>query len=262
MSEFEEVAYLLIYGKLPNRAQLEAYKAKLRALRGLPATVRSVLERCPPPAHPMDVLRTGVLGAGLHAAGEGRPRRRRRARYRRPAARLPGSMLVYWYHFSHSGQQHRGRDQRRLDRRALPAPAAPAARRPPRGCAPCTPRSSCTPSTSSTPRPSPRASSPAPAPTCTRASPGRSARCAAPSTAAPTRRRCSSSSATTTPDEAATDIRARVASKEVIIGFGHPVYTVADPRNQVIKEVARQLSQEAGDMKLLRRRRAHRDGDG
>ena len=61
-----------------------------------------------------------------------------------------------------------------------------------------------------------------------------------------------------TPDAAEADIRARVAAKEVIIGFGHPVYTVSDPRNVVIKEVARALSQEAGDMQHVRHRRAHR----
>jgi 2-methylcitrate synthase len=53
-----------------------------------------------------------------------------------------------------------------------------------------------------------------------------------------------------TPDEAETDIRARVANKEVVIGFGHPVYTVADPRNTVIRRVARQLADEAGDLRL------------
>ena len=121
---------------------------------------------------------------------------------------------------------------------------------------------SSTPSTSSTPRPSPRASSPAPAPTCTRASPARSARCAGPKHGGANEVGAArSSSATTRRTQAEADIRARVANKEVIIGFGHPVYTISDPRNQVIKEVARQLSQEAGDMKLLRHRRAHRDGD-
>jgi 2-methylcitrate synthase len=54
-----------------------------------------------------------------------------------------------------------------------------------------------------------------------------------------------------TPDEAERDIRRRVEAKEVVIGFGHPVYTIGDPRNRAIKEIARKLSQEAGDMKMF-----------
>ena len=88
-----------------------------------------------------------------------------------------------------------------------------------------------------------------------------SARCAGRSTAAPTKSRSRSRSATQTPDEAEADIRARVANKEVVIGFGHPVYTIADPRNKVIKEVAQQLSKEARRQQDVRHRRAHRDGD-
>ena len=90
------------------------------------------------------------------------------------------------------------------------------------------------------------ASSPAPAPTCTRRSPAPSARCADPSTAAPTRSRSTIQQRYETPDEAEADIRARIAAKEVIIGFGHPVYTIADPRNKVIKAVARQARRQRG----------------
>src|SRR5512138_1255119 len=102
--EFEEIAHLLIHGRLPNRAELAAYKAKLKSLRGLPAVVREVLESLPAASHPMDVMRTGVsaLGCALpekddHNAGGARD----------IADRLIaslGSMLTYWYHFSHSGQ--------------------------------------------------------------------------------------------------------------------------------------------------------------
>ena len=83
--EFEEIAYLLVHGKLPNRRELTAYKRKLKSLRGLPARGASVaLEAIPAAAHPMDVMRTGVLGAGYRAARKGRSqRRRRRARHRR-----------------------------------------------------------------------------------------------------------------------------------------------------------------------------------
>src|SRR6202035_22677 len=105
VSEFEEIAHLLIHGKLPNRAELAAYKMKLRSLRGLPATVRSALEVLPAASHPMDVLRTGVsvLGCTLpekedHAASGAR----------HIADRLIaslGSMLIYWHHFTQSGHR-------------------------------------------------------------------------------------------------------------------------------------------------------------
>ncbi|MGH8268078.1 MAG: citrate/2-methylcitrate synthase, partial [Steroidobacteraceae bacterium] len=103
--EFEEIAYLLIHGKLPNRAELAVYQRQLKSLRGLPAAVRTVLETLPAAAHPMDVLRTGVsvLGCVLpeqdeHQAGGAR------GIADRLIASL-GSMLTYWYHFSHSGQR-------------------------------------------------------------------------------------------------------------------------------------------------------------
>ena len=102
--DFEEVAYLLIHGKLPNRAELRAYKAKLKELRGLPETVRTVLEQLPASAHPMDVMRSGVSALGCvlpeqhdhNAAGA-------RDIADRLLASL-GSMLCYWYHWSHNGR--------------------------------------------------------------------------------------------------------------------------------------------------------------
>src|SRR5687768_501842 len=104
-AEFEEIAYLLIHGKLPNRAELTSYKTKLKALRGLPAIVRTVLESLPASSHPMDVLRTGVstLGCVLpekddHSVAGAR------AIADRMIASLP-SMLTYWYHYSHTSQR-------------------------------------------------------------------------------------------------------------------------------------------------------------
>src|SRR6201998_4017047 len=104
-SEFEEIAFLLVHGKLPTSAELSGYKARLQALRGLPAAVRTVLEALPAAAHPMDVLRSGVSALGCilpekddHLA----------AGAREIADRLIaslGSMLTYWYHFSHSGER-------------------------------------------------------------------------------------------------------------------------------------------------------------
>ena len=103
--EFEEIAYLLIHGKLPNVAELAAYKAKLKNLRGIPAPVRAVLEQLPPATHPMDVLRTGAsaLGCVLPEADD-----HDAAGAREIADHLLasfGSMLCYWYHFSHSSRR-------------------------------------------------------------------------------------------------------------------------------------------------------------
>src|SRR5204863_5101650 len=103
--EFEEIAYLLIHGKLPGAAELANYKLKLRALRGLPAMVKSVLEQIPPGAHPMDVMRTGcsALGAGMAEKED----------HNLPGARdiadrliaCFGSMLLYWHHYATNGRR-------------------------------------------------------------------------------------------------------------------------------------------------------------
>src|SRR6478672_8516723 len=104
-SEFEEIAYLLVHGKLPNTAELAGYKRKLQSLRGIPGAVKAVLEAIPASAHPMDVMRTGcsALGAVLPEGEE-----HKLAEARDIADRLMasfGSMLLYWYHFSHSGRR-------------------------------------------------------------------------------------------------------------------------------------------------------------
>ncbi|MGH8313514.1 MAG: citrate/2-methylcitrate synthase, partial [Gammaproteobacteria bacterium] len=102
--DFEEVAYLLIHGKLPNRAELKAYKTKLKTLRGLPETVRTVLEVLPASAQPMDVMRTGVsaLGCVLPEKDDHNPAGARDIADRLVASL--GSMLCYWYHWSHNGR--------------------------------------------------------------------------------------------------------------------------------------------------------------
>jgi 2-methylcitrate synthase len=103
--EFEEVAYLLIHGKLPNRAELASYKSKLCSLRGLPASVRSVLEQLPARTHPMDVLRTGVSALGCV---EPEKEDHNSAGARDLADRLiacQGSMLCYWHHYAQSGKR-------------------------------------------------------------------------------------------------------------------------------------------------------------
>jgi 2-methylcitrate synthase len=246
--EFEEIAYLLVHGKLPNRAELTGYKAKLKSLRGLPAVVRTVLEALPAATHPMDVMRTGVsvLGCVLpekedhNAAGA-------RDIADRLIASL-GSMLTYWYHFSHSGQRIMvetedesvgGHFLHQLHRRVPPDSwvramhtslilyaehefnASTFAARVIAGTG--SDMYSCIT--------------------------GAIGALRGPKHGGANEVAFEIQSRYQTPDEAAADIRARVANKEVIIGFGHPVYTISDPRNEVIKEVARRLSKEAGDMK-------------
>jgi 2-methylcitrate synthase len=248
VSEFEEIAHLLIHEHFPNRAELAAYKAKLKSLRGLPVAVKSALELLPAATHPMDVLRTGtsVLGCVLpekddHAA----------AGAREIADRLIaslGSMLVYWYHFSHSGQRIQveteddsigGHFLHLLHRRSPSASWVRAMH------------------TSlilyaehefnaSTFAARVIAGTGADLYSCITGAIGA---LRGPKHGGANEAAFEIQARYETPDEAADDIRARVANKEVIIGFGHPVYTVADPRNEVIKEVARNLARAAGDAK-------------
>ena len=248
--EFEEIAHLLIHGKLPTRAELDAYKAKLKSLRGLSAAVRAALETLPAAAHPMDVLRTGasVLGCVLpekedhHAAGA-----------RDIADQLVasfGSMLCYWYHYSHNGQRIHveteddsvgGHFLHLLHRRQPSASWVRAMH------------------TSlilyaehefnaSTFTARVIAGTGADIHSCITGAIGAlrgPKHGGANEVAFEIQKRYDS------PEAAEQDIRERVANKQVIIGFGHPVYTIADPRNQVIKEVARRLSKEAGDLKMF-----------
>jgi len=248
--EFEEIAYLLIHEKLPNRAELTAYKAKLKSLRGLPGTVRSALEVLPASSHPMDVLRTGVsvLGCTLPekddhgAAGE-------RDIADRLIASL-GSMLVYWYHFSRDAERIQvetaddsvgGHFLHLLHRRPPP---------------PSWVRAMHTSLilyaehefNASTFAARVIAGTGADVYSCITGAIGA---LRGPKHGGANEAAFATQGRYRTPEEAESDIRARVAGHEVIIGFGHPVYTLADPRNQVIKEVARQLSQEAGDMRLF-----------
>ena len=103
--DFEEIAHLLVHGKLPNVAELAGYKAKLKALRGLPAGVKAALETLPPSAHPMDVMRTAVSVLGCLSP--------EKDDHNHPGARdiadklmaSLGSALLYWYHFSHNGKR-------------------------------------------------------------------------------------------------------------------------------------------------------------
>ena len=249
-AEFEEIAYLLIHERLPTRAELAAYKAHLKALRGLAAPVRTALEALPPATHPMDVLRTGVsvLGCCLPEK-DGHPAALARAAADRILASL-GSMLCYWYHYSHAGQRivveteddSIGGHFLHLLHRRMPPPSWVRAMH-----------------TSlilyaehefnaSTFAARVIAGTGADLHSCIVGAIGA---LRGPKHGGANEGAYEIQQRYDTPDEAEQDIRARIGNREVIIGFGHPVYTVSDPRSEVIKEVARTLSQEAKDMSLF-----------
>jgi len=247
--EFEEVAYLLIHGKLPNAAELRGYKLKLKRMRGLPTTVLDALECLPAASHPMDVMRTGVsvLGCTLPEKDDHNVAGARDIADRLLASL--GSMLAYWYRYSHTGERiDVETDDDSIGGHFLhmlhgaPPPnswvkamhtslnlyaehefnASTFTARVIAGTG--TDMYSCI---------------------C-----GAIGALRGPKHGGANEVAFEVQKRYETPDEAEADIRARVANKEVVIGFGHPVYTVSDPRNKVIKEVARQLSAEAGDMKM------------
>ena len=248
--EFEEIAYLLIHGKLPNRAELAHYKSKLQALRGLPTPVKAVLEQLPTSAHPMDVLRTGcsVLGCVLPEKEE-----HSTAGARDIADRLLASfssMLLYWWHFSHNGRRIEvetgddsigghflhllhGKPPSELGVKSMHTSlilyaehefnASTFTGRVIAGTASDI-YSSIT---------------------------GAIGALRGPKHGGANEVAFDIQSRYDNPDEAEADIRARLERKEIIIGFGHPVYTVADPRNEVIKRIARRLAEDTGNLKMF-----------
>jgi len=249
-AQFEEIAFLLIHGKLPTRAELTSYKAKLKALRSLPQAVRAVLEQLPAASHPMDVMRTGVsaLGCALpekedHATAGARD----------IADRLIaslGSMLCYWYHYSHSGQRiHLETEDESIGGHFLHL----LHRRPPPESWVRAMHTSLNlyaehEFNASTFAARVIAGTGADIYSCITGAIGAlrgPKHGGANEVAFEIQKRYEN------PDQADADIRARVANKEVIIGFGHPVYTIADPRNQVIKGVAQRLAKEAGDTQMF-----------
>ncbi len=249
-SEFEEIAYLLIHGKLPNHPELAGYKAKLKSLRSLPAAVKSVLEQLPAASHPMDVMRTGVsaLGCVLPEKDDHNISGARDIADRLIASL--GSMLTYWYHYSHAGRRiDVETDDDSIGGHFLHLLHQ---KRPSKEWVHAMHTSLIL-----------YAEHEFNASTFTgRVIAGTGADMYSAITGAIGALRGPKHGGANevafeiqqrydTPEDAEKDIRARVANKEVVIGFGHPVYTVSDPRNQVIKEVARSLAQEAGDMKMF-----------
>jgi 2-methylcitrate synthase len=245
--EFEEIAHLLVHGRLPNVAELAAYKAKLATLRGVPEAVREIIERIPAAAHPMDVMRTGVsaLGSVLpeHDAHEA-------AGARDIADRIMaclGSMLLYWHHWTRNGK----RIEVETDDDSIAShflhllhgqPARASWVRAMHTSLNLYAEHEFNASTFTARVIAGTGSDLYSALT------GAIGALRGPKHGGANEFSFEVQQRYATPDEADTDIRRRVAAKEVVIGFGHPVYTVSDPRNRVIKEVARRLSAEAGTM--------------
>jgi len=248
--EFEEIAHLLVHGKLPTTAELQAYKQKLKALRGLPANVKAILEWLPASSHPMDVMRSGVSALGCVLP--------EKEDHNTPGARdiadrlmaSLGSVLLYWYHYSHNGRRIEvetdddsigghflhllhGKPPSALWEKAMHTSlilyaehefnASTFAGRVIAGTG-SDMYSAITGAIGALRGPK---------------------HGGANEVAFEIQKRYDN------PDEAEADIRKRVENKEVIIGFGHPVYTISDPRNKVIKEVAHRLSKDAGSTKMF-----------
>lgn len=248
-SEFEEIAYLLVHGKLPNEGELRGYKAKLRSLRGLPIQLTAALEALPAASHPMDVMRTAVsvLGCILPEKDD----------HNAPAARdiadrlmaNLGSALLYWYHYSHNGQiidvqtddDSIGGHFLHLLHGKKPSEEWVHAMHVSLNL---------------------YAEHEFNASTFTArviagtgsdmysAIAGGIGALRGPKHGGANEVAFEIQKRYDTPDEAEADIRRRVENKEVVIGFGHPVYTVSDPRNKVIKDVAKKLSKDGGSTKM------------
>ena len=249
--EFEEVAHLLIHGKLPNANELKLYKEKLQALRGLPVSMRKALETLPMSVHPMDVLRTGVSLLGCISPEKDD---HNTAGAKDIADRLIaslGSMLLYWYHYSHNGvrieleskEDSIGGHFLHLLHGKRPKPSWVRAMHTSLilyaehefNASTFTARviagtnsdiySAITGAIGALRGPK---------------------HGGANEVAFDIQQRYGSA------DEAEEDMLVRLANKEIVIGFGHPVYTISDPRNEVIKRVALELSEEAGTSKMYK----------
>ena len=247
--EFEEVAHLLIHGTLPTRPQLDAYKAKLKTLRGLPASVKSVLEQIPATAHPMDVMRTGVSALGCVTPESADHNEAAAKEIADKLIACLGSMLVYWYHFANSGKRIEietsddsigghflhmlhGQAPSKLWEDSMHASLILYAEH------------EFNASTFTGRVIAGTGSDMFSAITGAIGALRGPKHGGANEVALEIQERYSS------PDEAEADIRARVSNKEVVIGFGHPVYTVSDPRNEIIKKIALELSENQNNTQL------------
>jgi 2-methylcitrate synthase len=249
-AEFEEIAHLLVHEKFPTRDELKAYKAKLKALRGLPGPLKTALEQIPGSAHPMDVMRSAVsvLGTLMPESEDHSPSGARDIADRLMASM--GSMLLYWHHFTHRGkrietetdddsigghflrllhQKKPGEDWLRAMHTSLILYAEHEFNASTFACRVVAGTGSDMYSA-----------------IC-----GGIGALRGPKHGGANEFAFEVLSRYSSPDDAEADIVRRVQAKEIVIGFGHPVYTTGDPRNKVIKEVARRLSRSKGEMKLF-----------
>ena len=249
-AEFEEVAYLLVHGTLPNAAELAGYKAKLKALRGLPANLKAILEWIPPSAHPMDVMRTAVSAMGNLLP--------EKDDHNLPGARdiadqlmaSLGSMLLYWYHYSHNGKRiETETDDDSIGGHFLhllhgKAPSAEWVRAMHTSLILYAEHEFN--ASTFTCRVIAGTGSDMHSAIC-----GGIGALRGPKHGGANEVAFEVQSRYSGPDDAEADAIRRVQAKEIVIGFGHPVYTIGDPRNKVIKEVARRLSKSNRSMKLF-----------
>ncbi|MDM1545907.1 2-methylcitrate synthase [Ignatzschineria indica] len=247
--EFEEVAHLLIHGKLPNESELRLYKEKLQALRGLPVSMRKALETLPMSVHPMDVLRTGVSLLGCISPEKDD---HNTAGAKDIADRLIASlssMLLYWYHYSHNGVRIEleskedsiggyflhllhGKRPKKSWVKAMHASLILYAEHEFNAS---TFTARVIAGTNSD---------------IYSAITGAIGALRGPKHGGANEVAFDIQQRYDSPDEAEADILERLANREIVIGFGHPVYTVADPRHEVIKRISYDLSQEAGTMRM------------
>jgi 2-methylcitrate synthase len=248
--EFEEIAYLLVHGKLPTLAELAGYKTKLKSLRGIPAALKVALEQLPPSAHPMDVMRTAVSVLGCVSP--------EKDDHNHPGAKdiadklmaSLGSMMLYWYHFSHNGKRiDVETDDDSIGGHFLHLLHG---KKPPESWVKAMHVSlilyaehEFNASTFACRVVAGTGSDMFSAITAGIGALRGPKHGGANEVAFEIQKRYDG------PDEAEADVRRRVEAKEVVIGFGHPVYTVSDPRNVVIKEVAKKLANDANDMKMF-----------
>ena len=249
-SSFEEVAHLLVYGALPTTAQLKAYRVKLQSLRGLPVIVQEALELVPANAHPMDVLRTGCSALGtVLPERDGHPV----AEAREIADKLMasfGSMLLYWWHFTHNG--------RRIDVETEDDSIAAHFLHLLHGHVPSAAHADALDKSlilyaehefnASTFAARVIAGTGSDMHSCITGAIGA---LRGPKHGGANEAAMEIISRYATADAAETDIRARIERKEIVIGFGHPVYTISDPRNPIIKEISRKLCADGGNQTLF-----------
>ncbi|CAB5048232.1 unannotated protein [freshwater metagenome] len=249
--EFEEVAYLLIHGALPTQSQLSAYKTKLKGLRGIPDQLKAILEQIPASAHPMDVMRTGVSALGCLTPEAGAHSEEGAKEIADKLIACLNSVLLYWYHFANSGKRisvetdddsigghflHllHGAPQSELWVNSMHASLILYAEH------------EFNASTFTARVIAGTGSDMYSAIT------GAIGALRGPKHGGANEVALEIQERYSTPDEAESDIRARVAVKEVVIGFGHPVYTVSDPRNAIIKEISLELSEANGNTALYK----------